>query len=212
MDHSKTSSRSSSRSSRSSLEELVRHAYRHCGQILFYISKSTPKQEFNLTYGEVLTYARDACDLFAIRIVAHNFESFGTSELHCLRLHVEIVWDNDTPNSTFHSIRFSWLKDNMPVFCQNEEYELEESPRQGSYLCYTRYLKLSKLHDFPSLPARPQHRMLESIRFHHLLINCSCSWLKSKDLIGNIHHPFPSRAIPIPIPIVIIHFHCMSNS
>jgi len=54
-------------------------------------------------------------------IIAHNFENFGTSELHCLRLRVEIVWDNDTHNRTFHSIRFSWLKDNAPVFAQNEE-------------------------------------------------------------------------------------------
>jgi Heterokaryon incompatibility protein (HET) len=122
MDHSKSSSRSG-------LEELVRHACRHCGQILF-ISESTQKQEFNFTYDDVLTYARDGCDLFASRIIAHNFKSFGTCELQCLRLHVEIVWDNDMPNSTFHFIRFSWLKDNELVFGRNEEDELEESPNE----------------------------------------------------------------------------------
>ena len=121
MDHSKSSSRPSNRSD---LKGLVRHACRHCGQILFYISESTRKQEFNFTYGDVLTYARDGCDLFASRIMAHNFESFGTYELQVLRLHVEIVWDNETPNRTFHFIGFRWLKHNKPVF--NEEYEPEE--------------------------------------------------------------------------------------
>lgn len=124
MDHSKTSSRSSSRSG---LEEVVRHACHHCGQISFYISESTPKQEFNFTYGEVLIYARDGCDLFAGRIIAHDFESFGPNELQLLRLHVEIAWDAEEPNTTFHHIRFWWTKHNKPVFNSDVEPEPGES-------------------------------------------------------------------------------------
>lgn len=96
-------------------EELVRHACRHCGQISFCISESTREQEFNFTYDDVIKYARDGCDLFASRIMAHDFESFGTDELELLQLRVQIVWMDSTPNGTFHDISFMWMRRNEHI-------------------------------------------------------------------------------------------------
>jgi hypothetical protein len=122
MDHSKSSD---GLSNHSVLEGLARHACCHCNQISFSISKSTTEQAFNFTYDDVFSYARDGCDLFANRIMARNFDGFGTYKLQSLRLRVEIVWDDEKPNGTFHYIRFQWLEHNKSVF--EDEYEPEES-------------------------------------------------------------------------------------
>lgn len=115
MAQSKTVSRSSSGSS---LEDLVPHACRHCGLILFCFSEYTP---LTFSYREVLTYAADRCDLFASHLMARDFEDFGIRELQSLRLQVEIIWENSKPGSTFHRIDFQWMKDNVTVFNSDVE-------------------------------------------------------------------------------------------
>jgi hypothetical protein len=123
MDHSKSSSGSSNRSA---LEGVVRHSCRRCSQILFYVPESRPQQEFNFVYDDVLSYARDGCDLFASRIIAHNFEDFGSSELQFLRLRVQIRW-RKKPYNGFHFIIFEWFKhDKFVVFSSNTLDEGDE--------------------------------------------------------------------------------------